>query len=150
MKIRPCVFLSHQEKFLFLTYQYPSGNLYALPGGGIEPGETLIDTLKRELLEELSLSIKVGSLLWVCETEPQGKNPQTLHLVFEAHMEGNQVPKINPEHTSANGFVWLTRDQFHHKLFYPNLGDVLVKEQDLQASASRGPYLGLCPKRTWV
>ncbi len=38
---------------------------YWLPGGGVEPGETAAETLRRELVEEAALDIEPGRLLYV-------------------------------------------------------------------------------------
>ena len=40
---------------------YRSREMYKFPGGGLEPGESTIDGLKREFLEEMGISIKVLS-----------------------------------------------------------------------------------------
>jgi ADP-ribose pyrophosphatase YjhB (NUDIX family) len=42
---------------------------YNPPGGAIEPGETLVDGLKREILEETSLEISVQGILGIREWE---------------------------------------------------------------------------------
>jgi 8-oxo-dGTP pyrophosphatase MutT (NUDIX family) len=40
---------------------------YNLPGGGAEPGETITDALKRELLEEANVEVDVGPIAFVYE-----------------------------------------------------------------------------------
>ena len=42
---------------------------YVLPGGGINPGEEVIDGLKRELKEELNIDVNVKDLAFTNETE---------------------------------------------------------------------------------
>jgi 8-oxo-dGTP pyrophosphatase MutT (NUDIX family) len=43
---------------------------YNLPGGGLEPGETLIEAVKREAKEEACIDVEVGSIAFVYEYEP--------------------------------------------------------------------------------
>lgn len=38
---------------------------YAVPGGGLDPQESLIDGVKRELLEETGVAARVGRLLFI-------------------------------------------------------------------------------------
>ena len=42
--------------------------LICFPGGGIEPGEDLHTAVKRELMEELSLAVRVCGHLWTSQT----------------------------------------------------------------------------------
>ncbi|MFM7518104.1 MAG: NUDIX hydrolase, partial [Pirellula sp.] len=42
--------------------------LICFPGGGIEPGEDLHTAVKRELMEELSLAVRVCGHLWTSHT----------------------------------------------------------------------------------
>jgi ADP-ribose pyrophosphatase YjhB (NUDIX family) len=43
--------------------QEPGRGQWSLPGGVVELGETLIDALKREIYEEVSMKIEVGGLV---------------------------------------------------------------------------------------
>jgi ADP-ribose pyrophosphatase YjhB (NUDIX family) len=56
-----------EGKILLTKNKDNNGEFYLLPGGGQEHGETLIEALKRECLEEISAEVKVGELKLVRE-----------------------------------------------------------------------------------
>jgi ADP-ribose pyrophosphatase YjhB (NUDIX family) len=43
--------------------------VWDLPGGGVEPGETLAEALRREMREETALDVALGDMLFVAEGE---------------------------------------------------------------------------------
>jgi len=42
----------------------PAKGLWSLPGGSLEPGENLPDTVRREMAEETGLEVEVGEKVW--------------------------------------------------------------------------------------
>lgn len=60
------VLLDPQDRVLLAHFDLPLISLWAPPGGGIEPGETMREALHRELREEVGIDLPDGPLtvLW--------------------------------------------------------------------------------------
>ncbi|MEY3034479.1 MAG: hypothetical protein RLZ86_1101 [Actinomycetota bacterium] len=71
LRIRPAVravVLSPRPSILLVRFEFPAGTRWALPGGGLEPGETHVDALRRELHEEVGLvDHEIGPHIWTRE-----------------------------------------------------------------------------------
>ena len=70
---------------LLLVHLRPTGK-YHLPGGGIEPGETAEEAVRREVAEETGINIEVGLLARFEEIcfyyDPSGKAYRGLHSFY--------------------------------------------------------------------
>jgi GNAT superfamily N-acetyltransferase/ADP-ribose pyrophosphatase YjhB (NUDIX family) len=49
------VILDPDDRILLVRFEFDDGPLWATPGGGLEPGETVVEGLRRELVEEVGL-----------------------------------------------------------------------------------------------
>lgn len=64
---------------LVLRANEPQAGLWAVPGGRVEPGETLREAAAREVLEETGITVEVGRELGVLEV------PFPPHAAYEIH-----------------------------------------------------------------
>ena len=64
---RASAVIIEDNKVLLIERVKPGFDYFVFPGGGVEEGENLEDTLKREVKEELSLEIKKWRLLFNLE-----------------------------------------------------------------------------------
>ena len=123
MKVRPSVIIIENNHLLLLRYNYGGNEVFALPGGNPDAGETLTQTLQRELSEELNIDIETSELLFVGEVIlPNQKD--TLHCCFAAKIIGG-IPELNPDQTTALEMVWKSIMQLHEINLYPNIGDAI-------------------------
>lgn len=61
--------IEHRDHILFLTaHDHATGRRwYFLPGGGVQHGESLVEALRREVLEETGVHVQVHEALFVRE-----------------------------------------------------------------------------------
>jgi 8-oxo-dGTP diphosphatase len=100
--------------------------VYALPGGNPDRGETLTQTLKRELMEELGIQVQVNYMILCGDVIQPERKDDVLHVVFGSEMlSGN--PTLNPAETTALAVVWQSIDALGSLTLYPNVGDYLYR-----------------------
>lgn len=138
MNVRPSVLLIQNNQVLLMQYCYGGHDVFALPGGNPDKGETLRETVARELLEELGVTVEVGKLLLCGDVlMPDGKK-DVLHVVFLGEIIAG-LPALNPAETSALALVWKPIADLHTLNLYPNVGRQI---QEQQGSTRREPYVG--------
>lgn len=71
LRIRPAtraVVVTPDADVLLVRFEFPRGTRWALPGGGIDQGESALDALRRELDEEVGLrNADIGPHIWTRE-----------------------------------------------------------------------------------
>jgi 8-oxo-dGTP diphosphatase len=77
LNLRPAVralLIDPDDRVLLVRFEFGDGPVWATPGGGIEPGEEVMDALRRELAEEVGLyDPEIGPCVWVrVHTIPMG------------------------------------------------------------------------------
>ncbi|WP_409055697.1 NUDIX domain-containing protein [Streptomyces sp. SYP-A7185] len=94
IKIRTAGLVFCGDEIALIRRARPGSVVHSLPGGNAEPGEGLVDALRRELHEELALDVdraEGGELLWVIDqmvSRPGATPPpRKLHMVYRFHVD---------------------------------------------------------------
>ena len=123
------------------------GVFYMLPGGGQEPGETMIDALKRECLEELGVEVVPGDIELV--REYVGAHHEFAEWDADAHQvefmfrcgikDPPESPKPSMPDTWQTGAEWVPLARLGDYRIYPK-----ILASAIRAEPTAGPpvYLG--------
>jgi len=93
---------------VLLTRRSDNG-LWCVPGGHMEPGESVVEACEREVLEETGLTIRVKRLIGVYSNTdllvvyPDGRRTQIVVLSFEADITDGE-PSLSAETTEVGYF----------------------------------------------
>lgn len=88
---------------------------WCTPGGGLEPGEALVEGVRREIIEETGIEPSIGKLLFVqqySETKPSRDHRVDEFLEFFFLIENpDDFDDINLE-TTSHGTIEISRCEF--------------------------------------
>lgn len=123
--------LYENKQFLVIrrSLKVRAPGLICFPGGGIEAGESLVEAVKRELFEEINLSVGVVGHLWTSQTRWGAK----LEWMLCQRVEGDE-PEANPEEVSE--VIWMTAAALLVR------DDLLGSMPDFLAEYDRGRFAG--------
>jgi len=102
----------------------PSGGLWSLPGGRIEPGETMKEALAREVMEETSLQIEVDDLAGAYDVISREGDEIAYHYViitFRARVVDGELMAGS----DASDARWISESELNSCQMTPGLLDTL-------------------------
>lgn len=137
MKVRPSAIIVENNHVLLLRYNYGGNDVFALPGGNPDRGETLPQTIERELSEELGIEVEVGGEAFFGEVLIPQQKEDVLHVIFMAKIIAG-IPQLNIQETTALEVSWQPFEALNSFNLYPNVGQYI---QDILLGHSPKPYI---------
>ena len=100
--VRVAAVVARKGALLLVRHQKPDRDPYwVLPGGRLEPGETIPECASRELAEETGLTARFSGILYVSEFLREGRH--TIDVVARMALEGEGEASLGSDPEVAPG-----------------------------------------------
>ncbi|MFB6226181.1 MAG: NUDIX domain-containing protein [Candidatus Paceibacteria bacterium] len=107
-------FINYEGKILILReseeYKGKDAGDWDIPGGRIKPGESPIESLRREIREETNLSVQVGEPFYIASWEPRvnGEQWQIIGTTLKCNTNTNKV-SLSKDHDK---YKWIEPENY--------------------------------------
>lgn len=130
-RIRIAVVIVQDDRILLVQHRKGPKCYWLLPGGGLDFGETIEECVRRELLEETNLEVKLKKPLFISESIPKDRHRHIVNLVFESEVVGGSLKKGVEEILQDVKFFSLT--ELDELTIYPpikdNLKEIMMQKE---------------------
>lgn len=144
--IRVAVMLLRAGEVLLVRHDKPDlAPYYVLPGGRLEPGETIPECAVREMLEETGLTVEFEGVIHVNEFLREGRHTVdvtvTASPLDDREAQLGYDPEVAPGATPTLGAVeWVPLPKLHSMTLLPN--QIKQKLLSDETQNPHGIYLG--------
>ena len=134
LNVRAAGIIIHNNKVLL--HKNINENHYALIGGRVEIGENSVDTVKREIKEELGKDVEITGYISTIENFFEMKGSKYHEIMFVHKIEFTNEEDKNIEYTMKNiegkdylKYEWIDLDKIDEYPLAPNIMKDILKEK---------------------
>ena len=151
MKVRVGGILIEDGKILLARHRREARRYWTLPGGGVEEGETIVEALHREWLEEIGMKladeVELKFIIDIITPQRAKRCRHLLNLIFEVRQVPDH-PRIDPhlqpgEHLDAT--EWVSLEKLAELKFVPS-----IQPELLAIGQGRGDECPLYLGNKWI
>lgn len=117
--------IEDEDRLAVVLNHWAIGDVWSLPGGRLEPGESLTDCVVREVQEETGLLVAPVELAFVLETHNQLHQQQFLIHVFSCRLVTGSL-RVPDDDEFVIDARWIRRDEVARYITWPTYRDPLL------------------------
>jgi 8-oxo-dGTP diphosphatase len=132
-RVRVSALLRWHERVLLCRQEKPGKEYWLLPGGGVDGGESIIEALRRELKEELGVSLDEvtleGPIALVDSIAPKWTlaTKHVVHIIFGADVSHRSLEDVETSDAAVRGARLFSLDELEDIVLHPPIKRFLAR-----------------------
>lgn len=132
------VIFNAADEVLLIRRKYPpSAGLWSIPGGKLEPGESLVAACEREVLEETGLCVCVQHIVAVVERRDAHFHYVIIDFLAQLLEGQDRTPVAKSDVTEA---CWVAVNKLHEYPLVEGLQRIILSARDPEQRGRTGLY----------
>jgi 8-oxo-dGTP diphosphatase len=132
-RIRVSVILRREERILLVRQEKPGREYWLLPGGGVNAGESLVEALRREVVEEVGMDedlVFEGPVAIADSIAPPGAPAKhVVHIIFAGELAGRSLERVTSSDTAVRNHRLFDVDELVGIVLHPPIQRFLTRWQ---------------------
>jgi 8-oxo-dGTP diphosphatase len=126
------IVFTHQKKVLMIQRnQPPAKGFWSIPGGKLEPGESLAEACQREIKEETGLETEVKNIVAVAERRIEGFHYVIIDFLAILKAEANIFPIAQSDVAKAR---WISLEHLTDYNLVPGLAEIIMRTYSMYST----------------